>query len=382
MRIGLNFVGAISQDSGGRNYAINFTRVLPELNSDHHFVLFMSPGEKEMLAVDAPCIEVVEVPYSKRNSIAKVFGEQILLPPLIRNHKIDVMYYPGNFASYLCPVPYVLAIRSMLYYHHPYAVDAIRRTFRKCMTPLSAKRSYRIITPSQDIKNDVMNFIGISDEQVAVIHHGIDVGLFADRGDETERQGVLKQMNIRSPYLLYVSALWPYKNQDKLILAFQRLVQEYDIPHQLVIVGRGINSYETYQASLFELAEKCNLQDRIIFTGFVEHARLRYLYQSADLYVYPSSYESFGNPLFEAMAAGVPVASANVHSFPEMVQNAAVMFDPNDIDDMAQTIYRVLDDAQFQKQLIEAGRLRVQDFSWADCVRESICILEAAKGSG
>ncbi|RFM25554.1 MAG: glycosyltransferase, partial [Candidatus Thermochlorobacter aerophilum] len=96
----------------------------------------------------------------------------------------------------------------------------------------------------------------------------------------------------------------------------------------------------------------------MIFTGQLSHAELKYFYKYAEVFAYPSGYESFGNPLFEAWAAGVPVVCANVHSFPEMTQNGkcAVMVNPRNVDELAGALYRVITDSDLKKHLIEAGK--------------------------
>ena len=119
------------------------------------------------------------MPNSKRTPLHKVFGEQVKLPSLIRASKVDVMYFPGNFASYACPVPYVLNIRAVPhYYGDAYGVDRTRRIMRKLLMPFSAKRAAKIITPSEDIKKDVVRFVGVAPDKIEVIAHGVDTSLF------------------------------------------------------------------------------------------------------------------------------------------------------------------------------------------------------------
>lgn len=376
--IGIVMLGNISEDTGGRNYFINFTKALSRSESKHRFTMFLNPNQKHVIEPFlSERLSVVEIPPKSKSSVAKVISEQLIAPFYLAKHNIDVAYFPGNFVSLLSPVPTVVAIRSMLYYHHPQVIDKSRLIVRRLLTPPSAKMARAIITPSQDIKNDVVNFVRIRESKIRVVNHGVDTELFQKNYVDSERNAVFKKFGITKKFLLYASALWEYKNQDKLILALKNLLERgHDL--QLVIAGKGINMFEKYEARLHQLVEQNGLKERVIFAGLVPHQELKYLYKYAEVFAYPSSYESFGNPLFEAWAAGVPVVCANVHSFPEMTENGkcAVMINPLNVDEMTDALHRVLTDSTLKQKLIEAGRTRVASFSWEKCVRETLAVIE------
>ncbi len=376
--IGIVLLGNISEDTGGRNYFINFTKALSQLNSPHRFTLFLNPNQKPIIeAFLSEKMAVVEIPPKSKSSIAKVISEQLIAPFYLAKHKIDVAYFPGNFVSLLSPVPTVVAIRSMLYYHYPRVIDNSRLVVRKALTPPSARMARAIITPSQDIKNDVIKFLGIDGRKIHVVNHGVDAELFQKNYVESERVAVFKKFGVAKKFILYASALWEYKNQDKLILALANLLERHQHDLQLVIAGKGINMFEKYEAKLRQLVDQKGLKERVIFAGLVPHQELKYLYKHAEAFAYPSSYESFGNPLFEAWAAGVPVVCANVHSFPEMTENGkcAVMVNPLNVDEMTDALHRVMTDSTLRQKLIEAGRNRVASFSWEKCARETLKII-------
>ncbi|MGQ9804975.1 MAG: glycosyltransferase family 4 protein [Chlorobiales bacterium] len=379
--IGIVLLGNISEDTGGRNYFINFTKALRRGESKHRFTLFLNPNQKHIIEPFlSEKITVVEVPPNSKSSVAKVFSEQVILPFYLAKHHIDIAYFPGNFVSLFSPVPTVVAIRSMLYYHYPQVIDKARLIVRRTLTPPSARIARAIITPSQDIKNDVVNFIGIHERKIHVVNHGVDTELFQKNYVESERAAVFNKFGITKKFILYASALWEYKNQDKLILALANLLETHQHDLQLVIAGKGINMFEKYEAKLHQLVAQKGLKERVIFAGLVPHQELKYLYKYAEVFAYPSSYESFGNPLFEAWAAGVPVVCANVHSFPEMTENGkcAVMINPLDVTEMTESLHRVLTDSALREKLIEAGRRRVASFSWEKCVRETLEVIEQA----
>ncbi|MCS7013662.1 MAG: glycosyltransferase family 4 protein [Chloroherpetonaceae bacterium] len=373
-------LGNVSEDTGGRNYLINFVKTLYKLNLPHRFAVYLSPNQKHLIEPFlSENIRVVEVPPHRTSSVAKVLSEQMFLPFYL-SRAVDVAYFPGNFVSLLSPVPSVVAIRSMLYYHYPYTVDKVRLLVRKTLTPPSARKARVIITPSEDIKKDVVKFVGINERKIRVVHHGIDVETFQQNYSDLEREAIFQKFSIKLPFILYASALWEYKNQDKLILAFDKLWREKGLDMQLVIAGKGIDARATYQNRLQELVRAHRLEGRVIFTGQLSHSELKYFYRYCAVFAYPSGYESFGNPLFEAWAAGAPVVCSNVHSFPEMTLggHCALMVNPYNVDELADALYRVITHPSLRQSLVEAGKKRISSFSWEKCVRETLTILEEA----
>lgn len=249
------------------------------------------------------------------------------------------------------------------------------------MTPPSARRARYIICPSDDIRRDVIRFIGVPADRVRVVNHGVDVSLFQQEDAASRTDEVLKTLGIQLPFMMYVSALWEYKNQDKLILAFHRLVKE-GLPHRLLLVGKGLNASQAYEQKLQTMIKQLGLQDRVVLPGFLPHSVLRYLYRACDVFLFPSSYESFGNPLFEAMASDVPIVAANVHSFPEMAGDAALLVDPDDISHLTESIRRAVSDQLLRQDLIQAGRRRVALFSWTKCTDETLATFNSALMNG
>jgi len=312
-----------------------------------------------------------------------------------------VMYYPGNFISLYSSVPSVVNIRSVAhYYGTEYGIRGSRRIIRSLIMPASARRASAIITPSEDIKRDVVRFAGADMAKITVIPHGVDLTLFDGDANRKSNEGcaILKKYNLTSGnYLLYVSALWRYKRQDQLIRAHARLVKGYPRvvggdpaaqigatvgtnhanPLKLVIAGMGTGTEKKYIDELHSLPKELGTDGLIVFTGGLPQSELRYLYAHASAFVFPSSYESFGNPIFEAWASGIPVAVANVHSFPEIVGDAALIFDPMNVREISDTIWLLLSEPELASDLVRRGAERVKEFTWSRAVASTLSILTA-----
>ncbi len=380
MKIGIAAIGRLSEDTGGKNYIIHFIRGVEQLRPPHSFVLFVSDGEASELGInESDLVHIVTIPNSKRTPLHKVFAEQWKLPRYIAREKIDVMYYPGNFVSLSSNVPAVVNIRSMAHAYPNYGVSGIRRFVRSLLMPPSAKKAHAIITPSEDIKRDVIRFCKVDGAKINVIPHGVDLALFdgEQNRNAADGQAILDRYHLTANnYLLYVSALWRYKRQDQLIRAHAELVNE-DFPDlKLVIAGKGTGTDKKYLDEIYALPKTLGTESKVVFTGGLPQTDLRYLYAHAKAFVFPSSYESFGNPIFEAWASGIPVAVSNVHSFPEIAGDAAIYFDPNDVKDISDKIMRLLSEPELTKTLTERGAKRVKSFTWEAAITRTLSLLE------
>ncbi len=209
---------------------------------------------------------------------------------------------------------------------------------------MAAHRSHRLIAVSEATRSDLLHFYRIPKERIAVVHHGVKPAF-----------SQLDRLHTES-YLLCVSTLHPHKNLVRLIRAYGRKKRNF----QLILVGlRG------FQAEAIEqLVEELVLRDCIQITGWVPREKLYSLYRRARAFVYPSTFEGFGMPVLEAMAAGIPVACSDIPPLREVAGDAALFFDPLDEEAIASAIERLMDDTSVQERLAHAGRERALGFTW------------------
>jgi glycosyltransferase involved in cell wall biosynthesis len=161
-------------------------------------------------------------------------------------------------------------------------------------------------------------------------------------------------------FVLFLGTLEPRKNIPTLIRAFADAKKRAKLPHQLIIAGgRG-----WMDDAIPRTIEKMGMRREVRLAGFVPQSELRYWYQAADAFVYPSQYEGFGIPPLEALAAGTPVVTTNVSSLPEAVGNAALLVEPRNEQALADAIGRILNDSALRERLHAEGISRAREFTW------------------
>jgi len=235
--------------------------------------------------------------------------------------------------------------------------------------PRTLKTADKIITVSNSTKNDLMNHFNIPKEKIRVIFEAADEKFKSLNNKETKE--VKYKYHLNFPFILYVGGLAVHKNIPALIKAFYK-VKKKGIQHKLVITGTKRWKYK----EIFETIDKLDLQNDVVFTGYVSDEDLPALYNAADLFVYPSIYEGFGLPPLEAMACGTPVITSNTSSLPEVVGDAGIMVDPYDVNGLADAMHEVLANEGLRANMIKNGLERAKMFSWEKCARETLKVYE------
>ncbi|MDA2935811.1 glycosyltransferase family 4 protein [Patescibacteria group bacterium AH-259-L05] len=172
---------------------------------------------------------------------------------------------------------------------------------------------------------------------------------------------------LKEPYLLYVGNAYPHKNLERLISAFKIVLQKQPELY-LVLVGKIDYFYERLQDFVKELG----LEKNVIFTGYVSDSELSWLYTHGLAYVFPSLSEGFGLPGLEAMTHSLPVISSNKEPLPEIYGEAALYFNPEDINEMAHAILQIVQSKEVREKLKKVGRVKVKKYSWDRCAKQTL----------
>ncbi|MBD2453550.1 FkbM family methyltransferase [Nostoc sp. FACHB-87] len=232
---------------------------------------------------------------------------------------------------------------------------------------------------SESTKQDICAYRpNLNHNQVLVTHLAADQEKFYPCTDSDVINQVKQKYKIpNQPYLLTLSTLEPRKNIAHVIRAFLRLIQNQNI-HDLNLVLVGTKGWQ-YEEIFAEIDKFQELKDRIIITGFVPDEDLAPLYSGALAFLYLSFYEGFGLPPLEAMQCGTPVITSNTSSLPEVVGDAGIMLDPNDILGIENNILRLYSEPALRENLAKKSLQQAQNFSWDKYIQETIKIYELAK---
>lgn len=293
--------------------------------------------------------------------------EQLSLPAAIKREKIDVFHSVANTTCFIKSCPTVVTVHDTKPFELAQAGLFDKFYFKK-FQPWALRSCERIICPSEFTKRRVLESMKVPESRVVVIYQGLSE-MFGPVGDEAFKEKCRARFDIGMPFILSVGGETPLKNITNLLEAFARLKRKKDIPHKLVITGIRDPKIK---AQHLEHIERLGIIGDVSVLGYVENEDLVALYNLAALFVYPSLFEGFGFPPLEAMACGVPVAASNATSIPEVVGDAALLFDGRVVEDMSDKMYGLLSSPELQQSLRARGLKRVTEFKWEDTAKKTL----------
>jgi glycosyltransferase involved in cell wall biosynthesis len=233
-----------------------------------------------------------------------------------------------------------------------------------------------IITSSLVTSVELISRFALEEDKVRVIPPGLD-GLFLEDVSAAELEATRERLGLPPSFLLFVGAQVPRKNLVRFIEAL-KIVHLRGLRVPLVLIGpRGEDSRDIRRK-----AEELGIGASVLSTGYREARDIRNSYRLASAFVLPSLWEGFGMPLVEAMASGAPVAASRVAAIPEVCRDAAVYFEPESPEGMAEKVISVLEDEALRRTLVARGKARARDFSWKRAAEQTLAFYESvAQGS-
>jgi glycosyltransferase involved in cell wall biosynthesis len=300
------------------------------------------------------------------------------LRELIRDERIDMWFCPfTNLEPRVCPVPAVITVYDLQHEHLPEFFDAGELHHRRQFYPESCTAADHVIAISEFTRQGVISHYGVEPSRVTAIPlaAGSD---FAWRDAGTRVADVRKRYRLPSRYVLYPANTWHHKNHARLIAALARYRQDTGEALALALTGVGKEG----EAGLKAAVDRDGLAESVHVLGYVPRADLPALYAGAACLVFPSLFEGFGIPLVEAMLVGCPVAASNATSIPEVVGDAAILFDPSDPLDIARAIATIVRDPTTAAELVRRGRARAGCFSGSRTAELTIELFESLRRDG
>lgn len=350
--------------TGVQRYAFEITRRLPS-----SAIRVVSPRP---IAAEYKFLENVTIvdqlgKFAHKSGLGHLW-EQFALPRWVS--KEDLLWSPCGSGP-LAIKNQVVTIHDIANLEHPEWFNSWFARWYNFLVPRLVNKVKKVIVVSTFTKTRLMEITGISSEKISVIHNGIDERFVPKKQDEIDN--TRKFLGIPSSnYMLSLGSLEPRKNLHRLLEAWNLICNK--IPNDVWLVLAGGKGKST----VFKDLSFDNLPPRVYFTGYVSDEHLPALYSGAIAFAYVSLYEGFGLPPLEAMACGVPVITSNTTSIPEVVGDAAILVNPYDTEEIADSIYKLVGNASLCEQLRLQGLKRARRFNWDNTAKQIWELLNSA----
>jgi glycosyltransferase involved in cell wall biosynthesis len=376
MKIGIDTFACDGGNSGVGVYTMQLLKRIPP--SDALFELFGWEFERFAFSEVAPDLEFIpKCRFTGKfaNSLWHVFK----YPEFASSRVYDACFFPAahKMLPWNSPCPSIGVVHDMAPWWKKQRHERYSQSIARALLPNVLRKLGRIIAVSNWIKQELIDIIGVKESLIEVVPNGVDTKAFYPRPRNEESVVLIQPFSFRRPYILYASRIeHPIKNHVRLIKAFNIFRERTKFPHRLVFAGA-----ESYGAKkVREVAAGSPYRSDIFFTGHFPQKSLPELYSGADIVVIPSLYEGFGMGALEAMASGVPVTCARAASLPETAEHAALYFDPNSPEDMADRMVTLTTNRDVYRECCRLGLERAQAFSWDRCIERTLQIIHETSG--
>ncbi len=332
---------------GVNQYAFSLLHALVNLKTEHKFVVYLkNPPQSDM-----PDLDYRVIPFPK-------LWTQTRLPWDLYTHlpRPDVFFSMTHYSPRFSPVPTVVAIMDLGFLKTPEQFTAIDFNQLKSWTEYSVRQAKKVIAISEYTKKDIIATYHRRAEDITVTYLAYDKKLF------------MPSKKPKGDYFLFLGSLKPSKNVEGLIRAYR----QGNFQQQLLIAGKKAWLYD----EIFNLVKSLNLEEKVIFKGFISEEEVPGLIGEARALVMPSFYEGFGIPVLEAMASGTPVVISDVASLPEVAGDAGIYVNPSDPSSIMEGMRVAI--GPVGKIMAKKGLARAKLFDWGKCARETLTCLQTA----
>ena len=392
MRIGIDASRAnLEQRTGTEWYAFHFIQaVFPYLRDDEVHLYVREPLRSEWGTIPS------NVRVHVLHWLPGMLWTQCRLSWELLIHRVDVLFVPAHTVPFLAPKRTLTTLHDIGFEHTRELYGSERlgsknfigRVIDFCVrlvtfghyganeydyhrfsARLAVSSCEKILTVSQYSKDDICTMYSVDPDKVIVIPNAYDREQFHSRVRDNVKSLRKAQQDVKvsPPYLITIGRIERKKNSLALVQAFERVISNpRHATLKLLMVGKPGFGYD----EVMRYISTHNLSDRVVQTGWAAAENIPLLMAGAEAFIFPSLFEGFGIPVIEAMAVGTPVLCSNVTALPEVVGDAAELFDPANLEAMSRAILRVLEDTSYQEKLRERGFHRSREFSWDISARQ------------
>jgi glycosyltransferase involved in cell wall biosynthesis len=364
---------------GVGTYIRNVVRTLGRLDRENKYLLIGPSSKVEEIGSLPPNFHAVPLHQPERS--LKGWWE---FRAVLRRLDCDLVHVPNIFSvPRALPCPYVMTVHDMLEHMSlGRKRNDLWRSVHFQLTMRVLRGAARIFAVSNFTKTEMEKLFGIPPERIEVVYNAIDERFLHGHASGADRDLIAKRYQVTYPFLLYAGRVSAHKNVVRMIEAFSALKGELEKERaypdlKLIIIGDDLSG----NPDLRRTVVRSGVQNDVRFLGFVPIEVLRIFYDSAKIFVFPSLYEGFGLPPLEAMAHGTPVVTSNVSSLPEVVGNAAVLVNPENVFEIMRALHRVLLDQVLRERMKERSYVQAGKFSWEKSVRRILEVYRQVGGT-
>lgn len=370
MKVGINLRLLDPGKIGGMEvYITNLLDCMLLCDETLEYLLFTTAENSHLFQYDTARAKKRLVNHNNSNPVIK---------DALKKEKLDLYFCPLFILEPLdIDVPAVINIPDVQHEIFPEYFTPETLTWRKMYLQPSGKIADAVITLSDFSKATIAERLEIDKEKIHTIYLSAE-NRYENKLDVEIKEQVRKKYQLPNVFGFYPANTWPHKNHRNLVLALDLYRNKYGESPSIVLTGSEGEGH----GDLVRLIKKYDLANTITHLGYIEKDDMPYLYGNATFVVFPSLFEGFGMPVLEAMHVGCPVACSNTTSLPEVAGEAALYFDPESVEQIADAIYQMITEQPTRNCLVEKGKEQIKKFSWITTARETIDVFhEAVKKS-
>ena len=338
----------------------NLVRNLSEIDTENDYYLLGSRRQFMELGPLGPNFESVDMPEE-----GSAWNFHLKTPFWLRRKAIDLLHVPHHEAPILVPCQLVVTIHDCVHLLFPQEGSSKFDNYRRYLyTKRVVKSAKTVLAVSGSTRDDLVNIFDLDPGKISVVHNALDERFTLSHNPQ-EQKRVLERYQLKDPFILYSGQIKPHKNIHRLIEAFAVLKNQLGDNKEykklkLIIIGDELSKHQYLRLTVV----RGGVQQDVRFFGFVPHPILQVFYETAVVFASPSLYEGFGLSPLEAMANRTPVVASNTSSLPEVLGDAAVLVNPENVFEIARAMKQLLVDQIRRQEAIEKGLVQVRKFSW------------------
>ena len=367
MRIGIEAQRLYRKNKHGMDIvALELIKGLQKVDKENEYFIFIKEDEDKQILEATDNFHLVEL-----SSSVYPIWEQYTLPKAVKEYKIDLLHCTANTAPLKVDVPLVVTVHDIIFLEHINLkkgtwYNRIGNLYRRWIVPKLIDKCAMITTVSDYEKENIKNYFKLDDSNIQTIHNGVGTH-FRPISDNNELSNIRSKYSLPERFILAFGNQDPRKNFANNLDAYVKVRRA---GHDIKLVVTDVK--DSYLDGLLQSMDATDLATDIVKLGYVPNRDLPYIYNLAEIFVFPSTRESFGIPVLESMGCGTPVVSSETSSIPEIAGDAAILVSPYKSDEIFEGVRKLLENKDLYADMREASIARAPLFSWEASARKSV----------